>query len=85
LHRDETLHVYKNELAECGWSFTKFAVGDRVKILGLKHIDSTDDPKGVIVSISPATYGMLNICVRKDDGTETLSYPGDIEKLEPNR
>ena len=76
---DGTIYVYDNDMVdeECKpYSITCFKTGDKVHRLHL----GDDDKEWTVESISPATYGFMNIAIVDNSGEKCISYAGDLRK-----
>jgi len=77
---DGTIYIYDNDLVDEGcepYSITQFKPGDKVRRL---HLDDPESRTWTIVSISPATYGFMNVLIKDNEGIKDMSYSGDLKK-----
>ena len=78
-HYDGIIYIYDNDMVDEGckpYSVTAFKPGDKVcKVGENKLIDNKDF---IVESISPATYGFMNVFIVDEDGNREISYSGDL-------
>lgn len=82
-----TVYVYDNDMVDEGcapYSATRFKAGDAVC---LRKADGKFDfaKEFVVESVSPATYGFMNVFVEGADGKKECAYSGDVEFARPRK